>query len=89
MLLQRTDGRTALFSTISRLFEGLSDIAKAVMIILIADTMLGYHSEEVRSLAGAVGAGVLGWGLLGWGRPGDVWGGWGRQGWLGTARGGA
>lgn len=36
----------ALFSTISRLFDGLSDIAKAVMIILIADTLLGYHSEE-------------------------------------------
>jgi hypothetical protein len=48
MLLQPTDGRNALFSTMSRLFEGLSDIAKAVLIILIADTMLGYHSEEVR-----------------------------------------
>lgn len=38
--------REAFFTTLSRLFEGLSDIAKAVMIILIADTMLGYHSEE-------------------------------------------
>ncbi len=46
MLLQPTEGRQALFSTLSRLFEGLSDIAKAVGIILIADTMLGYHSEE-------------------------------------------
>ncbi len=34
----------ALFNTISRLFDGLSDIAKAVAIILIADTLLGYHS---------------------------------------------
>jgi hypothetical protein len=34
----------ALFNTLSRLFDGLSDIAKAVMIILIADTLLGYHS---------------------------------------------
>jgi len=40
------DGRNALSCTIGRLFEGLSDIAKAVAIILIADTTLGYHSEE-------------------------------------------
>eukprot|EP00195_Chlamydomonas_chlamydogama_P013466 CAMPEP_0202909342 /NCGR_PEP_ID=MMETSP1392-20130828/49073_1 /ASSEMBLY_ACC=CAM_ASM_000868 /TAXON_ID=225041 /ORGANISM="Chlamydomonas chlamydogama, Strain SAG 11-48b" /LENGTH=147 /DNA_ID=CAMNT_0049599059 /DNA_START=3 /DNA_END=446 /DNA_ORIENTATION=+ len=46
MLAQPSRGRQALFNTISRLFEGLSDIAKAVMIILIADTLLGYHSEE-------------------------------------------
>lgn len=46
MLVQKSRGRQALFNTFSRLFEGLSDIAKAVMIILIADTLLGYHSEE-------------------------------------------
>ena len=46
ILAQKTRGRQAVFNTISRLFEGLSDIAKAVMIILIADTLLGYHSEE-------------------------------------------
>jgi len=46
LMVQQTRGRQALFSTMSRLFEGLSDIAKAVMIILIADTLLGYHSEE-------------------------------------------
>ena len=46
ILAQKTRGRQALFNTISRLFEGLSDIAKAVLIILIADTLLGYHSEE-------------------------------------------
>jgi hypothetical protein len=39
-------GRRALSGTLSRLFEGLSDIAKAVLIILLADTTLGYHSEE-------------------------------------------
>lgn len=39
-------GRQALLCTIGRLFEGLSDIAKAVLIILVADTLLGYHSEE-------------------------------------------
>lgn len=46
MFVRDNDAREALFSTIGRLFEGLSDIAKAVMIILIADTLLGYHSEE-------------------------------------------
>eukprot|EP00879_Flechtneria_rotunda_P020537 GHRR01021609.1.p1 GENE.GHRR01021609.1~~GHRR01021609.1.p1 ORF type:complete len:124 (+),score=30.77 GHRR01021609.1:225-596(+) len=46
MFVRDTDGRRALFNTIGRLFEGLSDIAKAVMIILVADTLLGYHSEE-------------------------------------------
>jgi hypothetical protein len=44
-------GRTALVNTFGRLFEGLSDIAKAVLIILVADTMLGW-----------VGVGC-GWGL--------------------------
>jgi hypothetical protein len=46
MFVRDNDAREALFSTIGRLFEGLSDIAKAVMIILVADTLLGYHSEE-------------------------------------------
>lgn len=46
MFVRDTDAREALFSTIGRLFEGLSDIAKAVLIILVADTLLGYHSEE-------------------------------------------
>lgn len=45
-LSQRTEGRRALASTIERLFTGLSDIAKAVLLILVADTVLGYHSEE-------------------------------------------
>jgi hypothetical protein len=46
MLARDNRARNALFNTVARLFEGLSDIAKAVMIILVADTMLGYHSEE-------------------------------------------
>lgn len=46
ILSQQTRGRQSLFNTLSRLFYGLSDIAKAVGIILIADTLLGYHSEE-------------------------------------------
>ncbi|GFR42215.1 hypothetical protein Agub_g3106 [Astrephomene gubernaculifera] len=46
ILSQPTKGRDAMFNTLSRLFYGLSDIAKAVMIILVADTLLGYHSEE-------------------------------------------
>lgn len=46
LLARDSDGRSALFNTIGRLFEGLSDIAKAVLIILVADTLLGYHSEE-------------------------------------------
>ncbi|WIA38714.1 hypothetical protein OEZ86_002014 [Tetradesmus obliquus] len=46
LFVRDTQGRAAIFNTLGRLFEGLSDIAKAVMIILIADTLLGYHSEE-------------------------------------------
>ena len=40
------EGREALATTVRRLFVGLSDIAKAILIILVADTSLGYHSEE-------------------------------------------
>lgn len=46
MLTNESPGRYALFNTIARLFEGLSDLAKAILIILVADTLLGYHSEE-------------------------------------------
>lgn len=46
MLARDSEARRALGNTISRLFEGLSDIAKALLIILTADTLLGYHSEE-------------------------------------------
>ncbi|KAG1671691.1 hypothetical protein FOA52_007483 [Chlamydomonas sp. UWO 241] len=37
LLVQQSRGRTAMFNLINRLFEGLSDIAKAVMIILIVN----------------------------------------------------
>ncbi|MEW5303956.1 MAG: hypothetical protein WDW36_006600 [Sanguina aurantia] len=46
LLTQQADGREALRNTTARLFDGLSNIAKAVAIILVADTLLGYHSEE-------------------------------------------
>lgn len=46
MLLQDNERRTILLRTIGRIFVGLSDTAKAFMIILITDILLGYHSEE-------------------------------------------
>ena len=46
ILAQPTRSREATKNTLARLFYGLSDIAKAVLIILVADTLLGYHSEE-------------------------------------------
>ncbi|GLI63101.1 hypothetical protein VaNZ11_006005 [Volvox africanus] len=46
ILSQATRARDAMYNTMARLFYGLSDIAKAVGIILVADTLLGYHSEE-------------------------------------------
>jgi hypothetical protein len=46
LLLQDTSPRAILFRTIGRVFTGLSDTAKAFIIILVTDTLLGYHSEE-------------------------------------------
>eukprot|EP00884_Botryococcus_braunii_P015404 jgi/Botrbrau1/2547/Bobra.0079s0034.1 len=46
ILCVQTEGRRALFSTISRFFSGLSDTAKAFLIIAGTDVFLGYHSEE-------------------------------------------
>lgn len=47
MLLVRDNSpRAILFRTIGRVFTGLSDTAKAFIIILVTDTLLGYHSEE-------------------------------------------
>ncbi|KAK9808357.1 hypothetical protein WJX73_005703 [Symbiochloris irregularis] len=40
------NGRKSLFSTMSRIFGGLSDTAKAFLIIASTDILLGYHSEE-------------------------------------------
>ncbi|KAL6776427.1 CEM1 [Auxenochlorella protothecoides x Auxenochlorella symbiontica] len=45
-LLQNNSQRTILFRTIGRILSGLSDTAKAFLIILVTDTLLGYHSEE-------------------------------------------
>ncbi|GAB4815193.1 hypothetical protein N2152v2_002239 [Parachlorella kessleri] len=46
MLLRNTAKRQILFRTIGRVFSGLSDTAKAFLIILVTDILLGYHSEE-------------------------------------------
>ena len=46
LLLPDTSQRAILFRTIGRVFSGLSDTAKAFLIILVTDTLLGYHSEE-------------------------------------------
>lgn len=46
ILLKDTEGRAILFRTFGRLFGGLSDTAKAFMIIASTDILLGYHSEE-------------------------------------------
>ncbi|KAL3131288.1 hypothetical protein ABBQ38_000581 [Trebouxia sp. C0009 RCD-2024] len=46
ILLKDTEGRGILFRTLSRIFSGLSDTAKAFMIIASTDILLGYHSEE-------------------------------------------
>lgn len=46
ILLKDTEGRGILFRTLGRIFSGLSDTAKAFMIIASTDILLGYHSEE-------------------------------------------
>jgi hypothetical protein len=46
VLLRDGSQRAILFRTIGRVFTGLSDTAKAFLIILVTDTLLGYHSEE-------------------------------------------
>ncbi|PSC69171.1 Chloroplast envelope membrane [Micractinium conductrix] len=46
MLARQLPQRQILFRTIGRVFTGLSDTAKAFLIILITDILLGYHSEE-------------------------------------------
>ncbi len=46
ILVRNTPGREVLFRTISRVFSGLSDTAKAFIIIAATDILLGYHSED-------------------------------------------
>lgn len=46
MLARQVPQRQILFRTIGRVFTGLSDTAKAFLIILTTDILLGYHSEE-------------------------------------------
>ena len=46
MLVLPSPGRAAFFAAIARVFSGLSDMAKAFLIIASTDIFLGYHSEE-------------------------------------------
>lgn len=46
ILVKDKEGRGILFRTFGRVFSGLSDTAKAFMIIASTDILLGYHSEE-------------------------------------------
>ena len=46
IMLKDSEGRSILFRTLGRIFGGLSDTAKAFMIIATTDILLGYHSEE-------------------------------------------
>ncbi len=46
MLVQNTEQRRLLFRTMGRIFSGMSDTAKAFIIIAVTDILLGYHSEE-------------------------------------------
>jgi len=45
-LLLPSAGRAAFFAAFGRIFSGLSDTAKAFLIIASTDVFLGYHSEE-------------------------------------------
>lgn len=46
MLLRNVPERQALMASLSRVFAGLSDTAKAFIIIATTDILLGYHSED-------------------------------------------
>jgi hypothetical protein len=46
ILIMRADGRQALTNTIGRISQGMSQTGKAFILILAADVLMGYHSEE-------------------------------------------
>lgn len=46
ILTMRDDGRQALSNTIGRISQGMSQTGKAFILILAADVLMGYHSEE-------------------------------------------
>ncbi|NJR42112.1 MAG: hypothetical protein HC767_05110 [Akkermansiaceae bacterium] len=46
ILTMREDGRQALTNTIGRISQGMSQTGKAFILILAADVLMGYHSEE-------------------------------------------
>jgi CemA family len=45
-LATRAEGRELLTNTIGRVSQGMSQTAKAFILILAADVLMGYHSEE-------------------------------------------
>lgn len=45
-LAMHVEGRTALVNTIGRISQGMSQTGKAFILILAADVLMGYHSEE-------------------------------------------
>lgn len=45
-LAAHVEGRTALTNTIGRISQGMSQTGKAFILILAADVLMGYHSEE-------------------------------------------
>jgi len=46
LLAYMQEARRVIMQTLNRLVGGMSDSAKAFLIILVADIVLGYHSEE-------------------------------------------
>lgn len=46
VLFLRPQGRAALSSAAGRIAQGMSQTGKAFLIILVADILMGYHSEE-------------------------------------------
>ena len=46
VLAKRNEGRRILTNTIGRVSQGMSQTGKAFILILVADVLMGYHSEE-------------------------------------------
>ena len=46
ILVTRSEERKSIASAIGRLIQGMSQTGKAFIIILVADILMGYHSEE-------------------------------------------
>ena len=46
VLATRNEGRRLLTNSIGRVSQGMSQTGKAFILILVADVLMGYHSEE-------------------------------------------